>query len=275
LSVSGLWLPKQNNQKSNLDRGPSKTIERDDLHLKASEKKKVLIVIPTYNEKENIKSLYLKIRQYVRNAHMLIVDDGSPDGTGDVADGLSEKDPLVHVLHRAKKMGLGTAYVAGFDYALKNKYKFVLAMDADLSHDPANIPIMIELMEDYDLVIGSRYVKDGGMVNWGMGRFLISKFANGFLKGLLNISQKDCSGGYKCYRSDLLKAIGLERIFSKGYAFQVEILYRALRLNAKIVEIPIVFVNRHEGKSKLNFSELINFAKTVFKLRLLSWAGRL
>jgi dolichol-phosphate mannosyltransferase len=238
-------------------------------------KNKVLIVIPTYNEKKNIQSLYRKIRQYVRDAQLLIVDDGSPDGTGAVADRLAKRDSLVHVLHRPRKMGLGTAYVTGFQYALKKKYSLVLAMDADLSHDPANIPIMIDLMKDYDLVIGSRYVKDGGMVNWGLGRFLISKFANGFLKFVLNIRQKDCSGGYKCYRSDLLKGIRLERIFSKGYAFQVEILYRALRLDAKIVEIPIIFVNRHEGESKLNLSELINFAGTVFKLRLLSWAGRL
>jgi dolichol-phosphate mannosyltransferase len=243
--------------------------------LRIPSKNKVLIVIPTYNEKKNIQLLYLKIRRYVRDAQLLIVDDGSPDGTGAVADDLAKKDSLVHVLHRPQKMGLGTAYVAGFQYALKRGYKFVLAMDADLSHDPSNIPIMINLMKDYDLVIGSRYVKDGGMVNWGIGRFLISKFANGFLKFVLDIRQKDCSGGYKCYRSDLLKGIHMERIFSKGYAFQVEILYRALRLDAKIIEIPIIFVNRHEGESKLNLSELINFAKTVFKLRLLSWGGRL
>jgi len=238
-------------------------------------KPKVLIVIPTYNEKKNIVSLYGRIRENIRDAHLLIVDDGSPDGTGKVAEGLAKKDARVHVLHRPGKMGLGTAYVAGFQYALREGYSWVLAMDADLSHDPANIPRMIALMRDYDLVIGSRYVKDGGMVNWGLGRFFISKFANGFLKWLLQIRQADCSGGYKCYRADLLKAIGLERIFSKGYAFQVEILYRALRLRARVVEIPIIFVNRHEGESKLNFSELVNFAKTVFKLRWLSWTRRL
>ena len=238
-------------------------------------KNKVLIVIPTYNEKNNIQFLYAKIREHARGAHILIVDDESPDGTGQVADSLSKKDPLVHVLHRSGKLGLGTAYVEGFQYALKKGYQLVMAMDADLSHDPANIPRMIQLAGKYDLVIGSRYVKDGGMVNWGIGRFLISKFANGFLKWLLQIKQQDCSGGYKCYRADLLKRIGLGKIFSKGYAFQVEILYRALRQDARVVEVPIVFVNRHEGESKLSFSELAQFAATVFKLRLLRWMCQL
>ena len=238
-------------------------------------KQKALIVIPTYNEKANLPVLYGKIRGFTKAADMLIVDDGSPDGTGAIADGLAKKDKGVKVLHRAGKQGLGTAYVEGFQYALKHGYQLVLAMDADLSHDPANIPIMISLMKENDLVIGSRYVKDGGMVNWGMGRFFISRFANGFLKWLLNIKQQDCSGGYKCYRAELLQKIGMEKIFSKGYAFQVEILYRALRQQARVVEIPIIFVNRHEGESKLSMNELVSFAGTVFKLRLLTMMGKI
>ncbi|HET9869086.1 MAG TPA: glycosyltransferase, partial [bacterium] len=141
---------------------------------------KVLIVVPTYNERKNLPALYARIRRHAGRAHLLVVDDGSPDGTGELADSMAAKDPGVRVLHRGRKMGLGTAYVAGFRYALRHRYDLVLAMDADLSHDPANIPRMIGLMKDRDLVIGSRYVKDGGMVNWGLGRFFISKFANSF-----------------------------------------------------------------------------------------------
>jgi dolichol-phosphate mannosyltransferase len=237
--------------------------------------KKTIIVVPTFNEIGNIFVIYEKIFKAVKNLNLLIVDDNSPDGTGVAADELAKRDNRVFVIHREKKLGLGSAYIHGMKYSLDQGFDFIVAMDADLSHDPVNLPRMIEMMKDSDLVIGSRYVKDGGMVNWGVGRFFISRLANFFCKSILAIKQEDCSGGYKCYRAELLKKIDMDKIFSFGYSFQVEILYRALRLNAKVIEIPIVFVNRHEGESKLSVSELLQFGWTVCKLRWLAWFNRI
>jgi dolichol-phosphate mannosyltransferase len=236
--------------------------------------KRTIIVVPTYNEIGNIFQIYEKIFKAVDDLNLLIVDDNSPDGTGVAADELAKKDDRVSVLHRKEKLGLGSAYIHGMKFAVDNGFDLVVAMDADLSHDPVNLPRMLELTKDYDLVIGSRYVKDGGMVNWGMGRFFISRVANYFCKWVLGIKQEDCSGGYKCYRADLLKTIGVNSFFSYGYSFQVEVLYRALRKEAKVIEFPIIFVNRHEGKSKLSAQELIQFGWTVLKLRWLTWVGK-
>lgn len=236
--------------------------------------KRTLVVVPTYNEIGNIFVIYEKIFKAVDNLNLLIVDDNSPDGTGAAADDLAKKDARVSVLHRQGKQGLGSAYIHGMQYAVEKGYELVIAMDADLSHDPVNLPKMIALTDEYDLVIGSRYVKDGGMVNWGVGRFFISRLANSVCRFVLNVPQQDCSGGYKCYRTELLKKIGMENFFSYGYSFQVEILYRALRKKAKVVEIPIIFVNRHEGESKLTVNELVQFGWTVFKLRLFTWFGK-
>lgn len=235
--------------------------------------KKTLIVVPTYNEIGNIRQIYEKIFKSVKDLNLLIVDDNSPDGTGVAADKLAKKDKRVAVLHREGKQGLGSAYIAGMKYAVDKGFDLVVAMDADLSHDPVNLPKMIALMGQYDLVIGSRYVKDGGMVNWGVGRFFISRLANAGCKFVLGIKQEDCSGGYKCYRTELLKKIGMDNFFSYGYSFQVEILYRALCKKAKVIEIPIIFVNRHEGESKLTVSELLQFGWTIAKLRWLAWFG--
>ncbi len=241
----------------------------------AGKRNQTLIVVPTYNEKGNIENIYKKIYLASKACDLLVVDDNSPDGTGEIADRIARKDKRVSVLHRTSKNGLGTAYVDGMKFALQKKYQRIIAMDADLSHDPINIPKMLELAGNYDLVIGSRYVHDGGMVNWGMGRFFISRFANWVTKWVLGLQPEDCSGGYKCYRADLLKEIDLNRIFSPGYSFQVEILFRAVRLKAKVVEFPIIFVNRHEGESKLSLSELGQFAGTVMKLRWMAWTGKL
>jgi len=236
---------------------------------------KTIIVVPTYNERGNIVMVYQKIFKAAKHCDLLIVDDNSPDGTGQIADSLAGKDKRVRVLHREGKMGLGSAYIHGMTWALGQGYRSLIAMDADLSHDPANLPKMMELIKKNDLVIGSRYVKDGGMVNWGMGRFLISRLANTFCRWVLGIRQEDCSGGYKCYRADLLRKIDLGKIFSQGYSFQVEILYRALRAGAKVAEFPIIFVNRHEGESKLSAGELSAFGWTVLKLRWLAWRGKI
>jgi dolichol-phosphate mannosyltransferase len=236
---------------------------------------RAIIVVPTYNEKGNIERVYREIFRAVKDCHLLIVDDNSPDGTGELADRLARKDKRVKVLHRTGKMGLGSAYVAGMKRALDLGYPNVVAMDADLSHDPANIPRMLELAQKHELVIGSRYVKDGGMVNWNARRFLISQLANLFCRSLLGLRQADCSGGFKCYRAELLRKIGLERVFSRGYSFQVEILYRAIRAGASVVEIPIIFVNRHVGESKLNFGELAGFGWTLLRLKALKLLGRI
>ncbi len=233
-----------------------------------------LIVVPTYNEAGNLGAVYRKIFKSVPGADLLVVDDGSPDGTGEMADRLAKKDRRVRVLHRSGKQGLGSAYVAGMKFALESGYDRVVAMDADLSHDPRNIPRMLDLSRSYDLVIGSRYVPDGGMANWGVFRLGISKSANLFLKALLGVNQLDCTGGFKCYRADLLKRIRLDRVFSPGYSFQVEILYRSLRANARVVEIPILFVNRHKGESKLNFREVSGFFWTVLRLRVQAWRDK-
>ncbi len=239
-----------------------------------SHNRKTIIVVPTYNEKGNIQTIYGKIFKAAGGCHLLIVDDNSPDGTGRMADGIARKDKRVAVLHRHGKLGLGSAYVAGMKHALEQGYQNVIAMDADLSHDPSNIPKMLELARHYDLVIGSRYVKDGGMVNWTARRFIISRASNLYCQWVLGLTQDDCSGGFKCYRADLLRKIDLSKVFSPGYSFQVEILFRAVRAGAKAVEIPIIFVNRHVGESKLNLKELWEFGWTVLKLRWLAWIGK-
>ncbi len=234
---------------------------------------KSIVIVPTYNELENLREIYQRITRASKSSHVLIIDDGSPDGTGKLADQVAAKDKRVKVIHRSGKLGLGTAVIAGFQYALSHKYDTIITIDADLSHDPSNIPKMISLMKEYDLVIGSRYVRDGGMVNWSIRRLLISMFANYMLKKILRIEQKDCSGGFKCYRAELLEKIKIDRIISKGYVFYVEILYRALRVGAKVKEIPIIFVNREKGKSKLGLNEVVSYAVNIFRLWWITLTG--
>ena len=237
-------------------------------------KNKTIIVVPTYNERGNIHTVYQKIFRATKACDLLIVDDNSPDGTGRIADELAYKDKRVKALHRKGKLGLGSAYVHGMKYALQRGYENVIAMDADLSHDPVNLPKMLDKIKDHDLVIGSRYVKDGGMVNWNARRFLISQLANLYCRWMLGLTQADCSGGYKCYRASLLRKIGMDNVFSPGYSFQVEILYRAVRAGGRVVEFPIIFVNRHEGESKLNMGELWGFGWTVLKLKWMTILGK-
>ena len=236
---------------------------------------KTLVIVPTYNEIENLQNIYDRIVRAHSGVDIIIIDDGSPDGTGALADKLAKKDRRVHVLHRSGKLGLGTAVIAGFHYAMDHRYPLILTIDADLSHDPAYIPQMLSLMGGYDMVIGSRYVRDGGMVNWSIKRLLISLFANAMLKLILGIKQADCSGGFKCYRAELIRKIGIDRIISPGYVFYVEILYRALKAGARVKEIPIIFVNRGKGKSKLGMGEVVGYAKNIFKLKFLTMIGRI
>jgi dolichol-phosphate mannosyltransferase len=228
---------------------------------------KTLIIIPTYNEYENMRPLLDTVFSYAPQTDMLIVDDNSPDGTGKLADEISEEDPRVHVLHRSGKLGLGTAYVAGFKYAIEHNYDAAFEMDADFSHDPKYLPNFLRKIEDADLVIGSRYIPGGATPNWSISRRFISGFGNVFARFMLSIPVHDCTAGYRCYRREVLESIDLDSIQSQGYAFQVELAYRVLRQGFKIVETPIVFMDRRVGKSKMSRTIVFEALTYVFKAR--------
>ncbi len=213
---------------------------------------KTLIIIPTYNEYENLQSLVCTIFSYAPHTDILIVDDHSPDGTGKLADQLQEGDPRVHVIHRAGKLGLGTAYVAGFKHAIANGYDAAFEMDADFSHDPQYLPDFLQAIEHADLVIGSRYISGGATPNWSLARRFISGCGNIFARFMLGIPVHDCTAGYRCYRREVLESIDLDAIQSQGYAFQVELAYHVMKQGFRIVETPIVFMDRRVGKSKMS-----------------------
>ncbi|HLV99709.1 MAG TPA: polyprenol monophosphomannose synthase [Ktedonobacterales bacterium] len=226
---------------------------------------KALIVMPTYNERENITPIVEEILRYAPQVDILIVDDNSPDGTGAIADSLHERLPNVSVLHRTGKLGLGTAYVAGFRYALEHGYELAFEMDADFSHDPRYLPDLLAEAEHADLVIGSRYVRGGGTPNWSPFRRFISGGGNIFARTVLALPVKDATAGYRCYRSAVLSALDLGSITSQGYAFQVEMTYRTLQRGFHVSEVPIMFVDRRVGKSKM--SRKIFIEGFVFVLR--------
>ena len=213
---------------------------------------KTLIIIPTYNELENIRPLIQEIFSFVPDTDILIVDDNSPDGTGKVADELHEQNPHVHVMHRSGKLGLGTAYIAGFKYAVAHNYDAAFEMDADFSHDPQYLPNFLKAIENADLVIGSRYIPGGDTPNWSFVRRMISGCGNIFARFMLGIPVHDCTAGFRCYRREVLESIDLDTIQSQGYAFQVELAYRVMRQGFKIVETPIIFMDRRVGKSKMS-----------------------
>jgi dolichol-phosphate mannosyltransferase len=228
---------------------------------------KTLIIIPTYNEKENLPSLVEAIFSYAPKTDILIVDDNSPDGTGNLADEIHEQDPRVLVMHREGKLGLGTAYIAGFKYAIAHGYDAAFEMDADFSHDPRYLPNFLSAIESADLVIGSRYIQGGSTPNWSWLRRFISGggniFARFMLVGMMPIH--DCTAGFRCYRREVLENIGLDTVQTQGYGFQIEMAYRVMKHNYKIVETPIVFMDRREGKSKM--SKKIFFEAFTFVLR--------
>jgi len=214
--------------------------------------KRPLVVVPTYNERENLEAIVRSIRQHLPAAELLIIDDGSPDGTGELAEGLSKSLGSIHVMHRPGKMGLGTAYVAGFKFALEHDYTCVFEMDADFSHDPKYLPDMLALAEQYDLVIGSRYVPGGNTPDWRLIRRIISGGGNVFARFVLGLPARDCTAGYKCYRRAVLAAFDLDRINLQGYAFQIETVYQAAKAGFRIGELPIVFPDRKFGRSKMS-----------------------
>jgi dolichol-phosphate mannosyltransferase len=229
---------------------------------------KTLIIIPTYNEYENLPSLLDTLFSYAPESDVLVVDDNSPDGTGKLADQIHATDPRVHVLHRAGKLGLGTAYVAGFKYAIDHAYDVAFEMDADFSHDPQYLPGFLTAIEDADLVIGSRYIHGGDTPNWSFLRRCISGCGNIFARFMLGIPVHDCTAGYRCYRREVLESIDLDTVQSQGYAFQVEMAYRVLRQGFKIVEIPIVFMDRRVGQSKMSRKIVVEAFTYVLRARV-------
>jgi len=228
---------------------------------------KTLIIIPTYNELENLRPLLQEIFSYAPDTDVLIVDDNSPDGTGKQADEIHNENPQVHVLHRAGKLGLGTAYIAGFKYAVAHDYDAAFEMDADFSHDPRYLPDFLKAIEHADLVIGSRYIPGGGTPNWSFLRRLISGGGNIFARFMLRIPVHDCTAGFRCYRRQVLESIDLDTIQSQGYAFQVEMAYRVMQQGFKIVETPIVFMDRRIGKSKMSRKIVIEAFIYVLRAR--------
>lgn len=230
---------------------------------------RALIIIPTYNERENLPALIEQIHAALPAADILVVDDNSPDGTGLLAEAISAKDRRVQVLRRAGKLGLGTAYLAGFRHALQHGYDFVFEMDADFSHDPAYLPTMLEAAEGgADLVIGSRRVPGGATENWGVGRRLISAGGSLYARTILGVDVRDLTSGFKCFRREVLQAIDLGSVASEGYSFQIEMTYRALCRGFRVVEVPIVFVDRRVGQSKMSRRIFVEALFMVWRLRV-------
>ena len=235
-----------------------------------------LVVIPTYNEVGNLTPLVEQVLAQDARLEILVVDDRSPDGTGQLAGALAQKEPRLHVLHREAKLGLGTAYITGFKWALERGYDFVFEMDADFSHDPAHLKDFLKAVPDADLVLGSRYL--GGrvtVVNWPMGRLVLSYCANIYARWITGLRIWDLTGGFKCFRRRVLEAIDLSQVRSNGYAFQIEMSVRAWRKGFTLKEIPIVFVDRTEGQSKMNRSIVREAVWMVPRLRLMTWFGRI
>ena len=237
---------------------------------------RALVVVPTYNEAPNLPNLVPQILAQDTRLEVLVVDDASPDGTGQIADRLVRDNPRVHVVHREGKLGLGTAYLAGFRWALDQGFDYVFEMDADFSHDPAHLPEFLKAAASADLVLGSRYL--GGkvtVVNWPIGRLMLSYWANVYARWVTGLRIWDLTGGFKCFRSRVLQAIDLSQVRSNGYAFQIEMSVRAWRKGFKLAEVPIVFVDRTEGQSKMNRRIVREAIWMVPRLRLLSWLGRI
>ncbi len=236
---------------------------------------KAVVVIPTYNEAQNVERLIPEIFKHVPQIHILFVDDNSPDGTADIIKKQMEQNPNVHLLQRAEKNGLGRAYIDGFKVALDMGFEYIFEMDADFSHDPKELPNFLKEMDEYDLVIGSRYIKGVNVINWPLKRLLLSYFANVYTRIITGIPIRDCTGGFKCFRRQVLEAIDFRRIKSNGYAFQIELNYKAWKKGFRIKEIPIIFVDRVYGESKLSRRIMWEAVFLVWKLRFLSLIKKL
>lgn len=236
---------------------------------------KTLIIVPTFNELDNITKLIPDLLSRSANPDILIVDDNSPDGTAEFIQQLAVSNDRIHLIKREKKMGLGTAYIEGFKFALKNNYDFIFEMDADYSHDPKEIPNFLNAIQENDLVLGSRYSNGVNVVNWPMRRLLLSYFANIYTRIITGLPVKDATGGFKCFRRKVLEGINLDRVKSNGYAFQIEMTYKAFKKGFRIKEIPIIFIDRMKGKSKMSKRIVREAIFMVWKLRLRSLIGKL
>ncbi len=230
----------------------------------------IAVIIPTYNEKENIAPLIQQILALNLNLQIIVVDDNSPDGTGQLVANLAQVDERINVIRRPSKLGLGTAYIAGFKQALTDETHLILTMDADFSHHPDYIPDLVALAKTYDITIGSRYIPGGGVENWEWYRKLLSWGANHFARVMLNLQAHDCTAGFRCYNREVLLHIDLDHIFSNGYSFLLEMAYECQHLGYRFGEIPIIFTNRLQGQSKISHKEIYKAMYTIFRLR---WQG--
>lgn len=228
---------------------------------------KVLVIIPTFNELENVRSIAADVLAECPAVEILFVDDNSPDGTGRIADEMAQADRRIHILHQDDKRGLGRAYLAGFKWALARDYTHIFEMDADFSHNPAEIPKFLDAIRNADLVLGSRYVNGIRIINWPLSRLILSQGASSYVRMVTGMPFSDPTGGYKCFRREVLDAIDLDRIRSNGYSFQIEMTYTAWKLGFRIVEVPIVFEDRRSGHSKMNTDIIREALGMVLRLR--------
>lgn len=240
---------------------------------------RVVVCLPTYNERDNLEPMVRTLddifRRHDLDARVLVIDDSSPDGTGELADRLTGEFRFLSVLHRPEKQGLGPAYLAGFVWALATDADRIVEMDCDFSHDPEDLPRLIAATENADLALGSRYVQGGGTRNWGLGRRAVSRFGSLYARVLLGVGIRDLTGGFKCFRRQTLEAIELDALSAHGYAFQIETTYRALRAGFRVVEVPIVFTDREAGRSKMSRGIVLEAIGRVPALRLRALRGRL
>ncbi|MFC1563942.1 polyprenol monophosphomannose synthase [candidate division KSB1 bacterium] len=236
---------------------------------------KTLVIIPTFNEITNINKIVNAVLSQSETLDVLVVDDNSPDGTGQAVRDMQKDNSRIHLIEREGKMGLGTAYIAGFNFAIENKFDFIFEMDADFSHNPAEIPNFLESIREYDLVLGSRYIQGVNVVNWPLRRLILSYGANLYTRIITGLSVRDATGGYKCFRREVLEAIDLDKIHSNGYTFQIEMTYKAWKKGFRIKEIPIVFIDRVQGQSKMSRKIIVEAIFMVWKLRFLSLIGKL
>ncbi|MFH1598389.1 MAG: polyprenol monophosphomannose synthase [Patescibacteria group bacterium] len=226
------------------------------------------VILPTYNERKNIEELISKILALaIPGLQILVVDDGSPDGTGQLVEQFKQNEPKLHILHRQAKQGLGPAYLAGFRYVLDQGVDYIMEMDADFSHDPKYIPQLLLAAKQYDVVLGSRYIHGGGVRNWGLSRRLISQFGNLYARAILLSPVKDLTGGFKCFNKKVLESLDLDNVESLGYNFQIELTYKTLKKGFTIKEIPIIFTERKGGKSKFNMGIVLESFIKVIQLR--------
>jgi dolichol-phosphate mannosyltransferase len=236
---------------------------------------KSLVIIPTYNEIDNIKRIIESVLPQDNSIEILIVDDNSPDGTGKVVLDIMKETDRLHLIERKGKLGLGTAYVEGFKFAIQNRFDYVIEMDADFSHNPDDLPRLLFEIQDHDLVIGSRYVSGVNVVNWPMSRLILSYLASFYVKVITGMKIDDPTGGFKCFRRSILEKIDLDSIISDGYSFQVEMNYRVYHRGYRVKEIPIIFYERRDGKSKMSKNIVIEAIWKVWRLRLMAILGKL